>query len=76
MFLMYMPMGMWLPSLPNILGAYDARWAVPYTFGLMQVMGILSSLVFASLSDRRLEAQKLMGILSILGAGYRWLAFA
>lgn len=76
MFLMYMPMGMWLPSLPNILGAYDARWAIPYVFALSQVMGILSSLVFAALSDRRLEAQKLLGIVSLLGAGFLWLAFS
>ena len=76
MFLMYMPMGMWLPSLPNILGAHDARWAVPYTIALMQVMGIVSTLMFASLSDRRLEAQKLLGILSFFSAGLLWLAFS
>lgn len=76
MFLMYMPMGMWLPSLPNILGAYDARWAVFYTLALMQIMGIISTLFFASLSDRRIEAQQLLGFLSILGAGFLWLAFA
>lgn len=76
MFLMYMPMGMWLPSLPNILGAYDARWAVPYTFALAQLMGIFSSLVFAALSDRKFEAQNLMGTLALLGSVFLWLAFS
>ena len=76
MFLMYMPMGMWLPSLPNILGAYDARWAVPASLALTHLMGILSTLVFASLADRRMEAQKLLGVLSMSGAGFLWLAFS
>ncbi len=75
-FLMYMSMGMWLPSLPNILGTYDARWAVPYVFALSQVMGIFSLLLFAALSDRRIEAQKLLGTISLLGAGFLWLAFS
>ena len=76
MFLMYMSMGMWLPSLPNILGAHHARWALPYAFALTQAMGIFSSLLFAALSDRRFEAQNLLGILSLLGAGFLWLAFS
>lgn len=76
MFLMYMPMGMWVPSLTNILFAHDARWAAPTSLALSQLMGILSILVFASLSDRRFEAQKLLGVLSILGAVFLWLAFS
>lgn len=76
MFLMHVPVGMWLPALPNILGAYDARWAVAYAFILMQVMGIFSSLSFATLSDRKLEAQKMLGYLSLIGALFLWLAFS
>jgi MFS family permease len=76
MFLLYMSMGMWLPSLPNILGANQARWAVPYAFALTQAMGIFSALLIAAISDRRLEAQNLLGILSLLGAGFLWLAFS
>ena len=76
MFLMYMSIGMWLPSLPNILGAHHARWALPYAFALTQAMGIFSSLLFAALSDRKLEAQNLLGTLSLLGAGFLWLAFS
>ena len=76
MFLMHMPMGMWLPSLPNILEAYEVRWTLPYVFALMPLMGILSSLFFAALSDRKLEAQKLLGYLSLIGAVFLWLAFS
>ncbi len=76
MFLMYLPMGMWLPSLANILKAYDARWAVAFAFVLIQVMGVFSSLLFATLSDRKIEAQKLLGYLSFIGGGFLWLAFS
>ena len=76
MFLMYMPLGMWLPSLPNILEAYDARWTLPYVFALMQLMGIVSSLLIAAISDRKMEAQKLLGMLSLISAGFLWLAFS
>lgn len=76
MFLMFMSMGMWLPSLPNILAAHEARWALPYTFALMQLMGIFSTLLIAALSDRKMQAQKLLGVLSLLGAGCLWLAFS
>ena len=76
MFLMHMTIGMWLPSLPNILKAYDARWAVAYVFIFTQVMGILSSLLFATLSDRKIGAQKLFGYLSFIAGGFQWLAFS
>ncbi len=74
--MMYMSMGMWVPSLINILDAHNARWAAPITLALSQLMGIFSILIFASLSDRRIEAQKLLGVLSILGAIFLWLAFS
>lgn len=76
MFLMFMAMGMWLPSLPNILVAHEARWALPYAFALTQLMGIFSTLLIAALSDRKIQAQKLLGVLSFLGAGFLWLAFS
>lgn len=76
MFLLYMSVGLWLPSLPNILGAYDARWVVPYVFALTQTMGVLSLLLLAALSDRKLAAQNLLGVLSLLGAGFLWLSFS
>ncbi len=76
MFLMFMPMGMWMPSLPNILQSYAARWILPYVVALTPLMAIASTLAFASLSDRRIEAQKLLGLLALSGAFFLWLAFS
>ena len=50
MFMMFIAPGWW-PALPNILEAYEVRWLLPYTKALF------SSLFFAALSDRRVEAQ-------------------
>lgn len=76
MFLMFMPWGMWVTSLPNILDTYDARWVLPYAFAQSALLGIFSTLIFASLSDRKLQAQKLLGVLAVSGAGCLWMAFS
>jgi MFS family permease len=76
MFLMFMPPGMWLPSLPNVLEAHGARWALPYFMVLTPFMSMFSALIFGSLSDRRMDARYLLGILGLSGAGFLWLAFA
>ncbi|CAI8290113.1 MAG: Putative nucleoside transporter YegT [Opitutia bacterium UBA7350] len=76
MFLMFLPPGMWLPSLPNVLEAHGARWALPYFMTLTPFMSIFSALIFGSLSDRRMDARYLLGILGLSGAGFLWLAFA
>lgn len=76
MFLMFLPPGMWLPSLPNVLEAYGARWALPYFMTLTPFMSIFSALLFGALSDRRMDARYLLGILGLSGAGFLWLAFA
>lgn len=76
MFLMFLPPGMWVPSLPNVLEAHGARWALPYFMTLTPFMSIFSVLVFGALSDRRMDARTLLGILGLSGAGFLWLAFA
>lgn len=76
MFLMFLPPGMWVPSLPNILEAHGARWALPYFMTLTPFMSIFSVLIFGSLSDRRMDARTLLGILGLSGAGLLWLSFA
>ncbi|MDB2505937.1 MFS transporter [Opitutales bacterium] len=75
MFLISMPPGMWVPSLPNILAAQGARWALPYAMALMPLCAMLSALVFGALSDRKLNAEKLLGALGIFGAFFLWLGF-
>ncbi|MGB0459679.1 MAG: MFS transporter [Opitutales bacterium] len=76
MFLMFLPPGMWVPSLPNVLEAHGARWALPYFMTLTPFMSIFSALIFGSLSDRRMDARYLLGILGLSGAGFLWLSFA
>jgi len=76
MFLMFLPPGMWLPSLPNILATYEARWVLPYFTALTPFIGIFSALLFAALSDRKFDAGRLLGILGITGAGFVWLSFS
>lgn len=76
MCLMFMPPGMWVPSLPNILEAYQARWALSYTWALAPFCGLFSALVFLALSDRKVNAEKLLGVLGITGALFLWLGFS
>ncbi|GAA5494247.1 putative nucleoside transporter YegT [Rubritalea halochordaticola] len=75
-FLLSVPPGLWSPALPNILESYDALWVIPYATAVGPVVSIFSSLMFASLADRRVEAQKLLGVLSLAGAGFLYMAFA
>jgi MFS family permease len=76
MCLMLMPPGMWVPSLPNILETYDARWVLPYAFALTPLCAMASALVFGALSDRKMNAEKLLGVLAISGALFLWLGFS
>jgi MFS family permease len=75
MFLMFIPPGMWVPSLPNILEAQGARWVLPYAMALTPLCAMLSALVFGALSDRKMNAEKLLGALAIFGAFFLWLGF-
>ena len=68
MFLMFIPPGMWVPSLPNILQAQGLRWLLPYAMALTPLCAMLSALVFGALSDRKMNAEKLLGALAIFGA--------
>ncbi|MDP4879945.1 MAG: MFS transporter [Opitutales bacterium] len=76
MCLMFMVPGMWVSSLPNILEAYDVRWVLPYAASLSPFMAIFSALTFGALSDRRVNAEKLLGVLSFAGAFFLWFAFS
>lgn len=79
-FLMMVPPGMWVPNLANILdatiGEADSEWVLPAAFAIGPIVGIFSSLMFSSLADRKMEAQNLLGILSLAGALFLWLAFS
>ena len=79
-FLMMVPPGMWVPNLSNILdatiGELASEWVLPAAFAIGPIVGIFSSLIFSSLADRKMEAQNLLGILSLAGALFLWLAFS
>ena len=76
MLLMFMPPGMWVPALPNILETHEARWVLPYVSALTPFMAIFSALLFGALSDRKMNAEKLLGVLALSGASFLWLGFS
>jgi len=76
MFLMLMPQGMWVSSLPNILEAYGARWVLPYVMAVTPLCALCSALVFGALSDRKMNAEHLLGVLGIAGAFFLWMGFS
>ena len=75
MCLIFMPPGMWVTSLPNILETYDAGWLLPYATALPPIGMLVSALIFGALSDRKMHAEKLLGILGISGAFFLWFGF-
>lgn len=75
-FLIFIPPGLWTPSLPNILENYGALWVIPFASAVGPVVAIFSSLMFASLADRKWQAQKLLGCLTISGSIFLWLQFS
>lgn len=76
MCLMFMAPGMWFTSFPNILETHNARWVLPYVTAMASFFSIFSALIFGALSDRRVNAEKLLGVLGASGAVFLWLAFS
>ena len=76
MYLMFMAPGMWLPSLPNILETYGALRILPYATALAPFCAMFSALAFGALSDRKMHAEHLLGVLALSGASFLWLGFA
>ncbi|MGJ8673773.1 MFS transporter [Rubritalea sp.] len=74
--MIFIPPGLWTPALPNILETYNALWVIPYAAAVGPIVAIFSSLMFASLADRRFEAQKLLGCLTLFGSVFLWLQFS
>ena len=74
-FLLTAAPGMWYPALPNILKAQGIVWVLPYAFAVGPLVSLFSPLVFGSMADYRFSAQKLVGTLSLLGAGFLGMAF-
>lgn len=75
-FLLAFAPGLYVPAVVNILDAHGAVWVIDYTMAVGPGLAIFSSLVVASLADRRFHAQNLLGVLSISGAVFLWLSFS
>lgn len=74
-FLISVAPGMWLPCLPNVLDTRGMKWVLPYAFAVAPAVALISPMIFGSMADYRFSAQKLMGVLSIVGAGFLAMAF-
>ncbi|WP_205618975.1 MFS transporter [Rubritalea marina] len=75
-FLIFIPLGLCTPALPNILESHGALWVIPFATAVGPVTAIFSSLMFTSMADRRWEAQKILGCITILGSVFVWLQFS
>jgi len=73
---MSMASGLWMPAAVNILNANDAQWILDYTMAIVPIMAIFSSLIFATLADRKYDTKTLLGALAMSGSIFLWLAFS
>jgi len=74
-FLLASAPGFWFPALSNVLTSYglgDWKLAV---FLVPPITGMISPLIFGAQVDQRLEAQKVLGWIMLLGAGFLYMAF-
>lgn len=67
--------GFWVPALSNILTTHDLGGWKEAAFMLPSIAGILSPMFFGAMVDQRFEAQKVLGWIMIVGAGFLYLAF-
>ncbi|HAN81838.1 MAG TPA: MFS transporter [Verrucomicrobiales bacterium] len=74
-FLLASAPGFWFPALTNVLENYGlGSWAV-WAFLVPPLAGMISPLIFGAQVDQRLEAQKVLGWIMLLGAGFLYMAF-
>ena len=74
-FLIAFALGLWMTSLPNTLNTQSLGWVLPLAFATGPLASLLSPLLFGAMADYRFSAQKLMGILSLVGAVFLGLGF-
>jgi MFS family permease len=74
-FLLASAPGFWFPALANVLDHYGlSAWTVP-VFLVPPIAGMISPLIFGAQVDQRLQAQKVLGWIMLLGAGFLYMAF-
>lgn len=67
--------GLWFTALPNILAANGIEEFLPLTIACITGFGLVAPLFIGALADNRLSGEKVLGVLSILGAGFLFFAF-
>jgi len=75
MFLQFFVWGAWYVTAPNYLstigfGAGDFGW----TFSVGPIAGMITPFFVGMVADRFFSAQRVLGVLHLLGAGFMWLA--
>ena len=74
-FLMAGAVGLWYPALSNILPAYGlGEWSV-LAFMIPGLCGIVSPLILGAQVDQKYQAQKVLGWILWIGAGFVFMAF-
>lgn len=74
-FLLASAPGFWFPALTNVLESYGlGSWRLA-VFLVPPLTGMISPLIFGAQVDQRLEAQKVLGWIMLLGAGFLFMAF-
>ncbi len=74
-FLLAAAPGFWFPALSNVLDSYGLGGWKAVVFLVPPLAGMISPLIFGAQVDQRLQAQKVLGWIMLLGAGFLFMAF-
>ncbi len=74
-FLLAAAPGFWFPALSNVLDEYGlGSWKLAI-FLVQPITSLISPLIFSAQVDQRLQAQKVLGWIMLLGASFLFLSF-
>ena len=74
-FLLAAAPGFWFPALSNTLESYGMGGWKTLIFIIPPFTGMISPLMFGAQVDQRWQAQKVLGWIMLLGAGFLFMAF-
>ncbi|YCM44246.1 MFS transporter [Verrucomicrobiaceae bacterium 227] len=74
-FLLAAAPGFWWPALSNTLESYGLGEWIRVAFVIPPLAGMISPLIFGAQVDQRWQAQKVLGWIMLLGAGFLFMAF-
>lgn len=67
--------GFWVPAVGHLLEVRGDSWLVPWAFVPSCLAALLSPLAMGAFADQRMNADRLMVWITVLGAAFLWLAF-